>query len=143
VGIFVTLFVLVHSRMGLAFQAIREDELAAQTLGLNTVKYKLFNFTMGCFLGGILGAFYAHYLGVLAPTPEEFGVPRTVEILTITYVGGRGTLWGSIFAAFVLIGFQEYFRPLGTWRLVMFGSLLILTILIAPKGLAPLWRRLW
>jgi branched-chain amino acid transport system permease protein len=43
----------------------------------------------------------------------------------------------------VLIGFQEYFRPLGTWRLVMFGSLLILTILIAPKGLAPLWRRLW
>ena len=44
--------------------------------------------------------FYAHYLGILSPTPEEFGVPRTVEILTVCYVGGRGTLWGSLFAGF-------------------------------------------
>src|SRR5690606_20806583 len=81
---------LVRSRYGLACEALREDELATQSLGLNTTKYKLINFTVASFFAGIMGAFYAHYLGILSPTPEEFGVYRTVEILTITYVGGRG-----------------------------------------------------
>ena len=90
-----------------------------------------------------MGAYYAHYIGILSPTPEEFGVPRTVEILTITYVGGRGTLWGSLFAAFLLIGFQEYFRSLEAWRLVIYGALLIGVILFLPKGLASLRKHVW
>ena len=98
---------------------------------------------MACFLTGVLGSFYAHYLGILSPTPEEFGVPRTVEILTVCYVGGRGTLWGSLFAAFLLIGFQEYFRELEAWRLVMYGALLILIMLFAPKGLGGLKKYVW
>ena len=83
---------LVRSKIGLAFRAIREDQLATESLGLNATRYKLINFTVACFLTGVLGAFHAHYLGILSPTPEEFGVPRTVEILTVRYVGGRGTL---------------------------------------------------
>jgi branched-chain amino acid transport system permease protein len=134
---------LVRSKVGLAFRAIREDQLASESLGLNATRYKLINFTVACFLTGVLGAFYAHYLGILTPTPEEFGVPRTVEILTVCYVGGRGTLWGSLFAGFLLIGFQEYFRALEAWRLVMYGALLILVMLFAPKGLAGLRRYLW
>lgn len=134
---------LVKSRYGLAFEALREDQLATQSLGLNTTKYKLYNFTIASFLAGIMGAFYAHYLGILSPTPEEFGVYRTVEILTITYVGGRGSLWGSIFAAFLLIGFQEYFRGLGPWRLVIFGSVLIFVMLFARRGLAGLKKYVW
>ena len=90
---------LVRSKIGLAFRAIREDQLATESLGLNATRYKLINFTVACFLTGAR-AFYAHYLGILSPTPEEFGVPRTVEILTVCYVGGRGTLWGSLFRAF-------------------------------------------
>lgn len=134
---------LVRSRIGLAFRAVREDQLATESLGLNTTKYKLINFTVACFFTGVVGSFYAHYLGILSPTPEEFGVPRTVEILTIAYVGGRGTLWGSLFAAFLLIGFQEYFRELEAWRLVMYGALLIGVILFAPKGLAGLKKYVW
>lgn len=134
---------LVKSRYGLAFEALREDQLATQSLGLNTTKYKLYNFTIASFLAGVMGAFYAHYLGILSPTPEEFGVYRTVEILAITYVGGRGSLWGSLFSAFLLIGFQEYFRGLGPWRLVIFGSVLIFVMLFARRGLAGLKKYVW
>ena len=134
---------LVKSRYGLAFEALREDQLATQSLGLNTTKYKLYNFTIASFFAGVMGAFYAHYLGILSPTPEEFGVYRTVEILTFTYVGGRGTLWGSLFASFMLIGFQEYFRGIGPWRLVIFGSVLIFVMLFARRGLAGLKKYLW
>jgi branched-chain amino acid transport system permease protein len=141
--ILLLMHLLVRSKIGLAFRAIREDQLATESLGLNTTRYKLINFTVACFFTGVIGAFYAHYLGILSPTPEEFGVPRTVEILTIAYVGGRGTLWGSLFAAFLLIGFQEYFRELEAWRLVMFGALLIIVMIFAPKGLAGLKRYLW
>lgn len=141
--IFVVMYLLVHSKVGLAFKAIREDQLATESLGVNTTKYKILNFTIACFLTGVIGAFYAHYLGILSPTPEEFGVPRTVEILTVAYVGGRGTLWGSLFAGFLLIGFQEYFRELEAWRLVMFGALLISVMIFAPKGLSGLKRYVW
>jgi branched-chain amino acid transport system permease protein len=141
--IMIAMHLLVRSRVGLAFKAVREDQLATESLGLNATRYKLINLTVACFLTGVVGSYYAHYLGILSPTPEEFGVPRTVEILTIAYVGGRGTLWGSLFAAFLLIGFQEYFRELEAWRLVMFGALLILVMLFAPKGLAGLKRYVW
>jgi branched-chain amino acid transport system permease protein len=133
----------VRSKIGLAFQALREDELATESLGLSATRYKLLNFTVASFCTGVIGAYYAHYLGILTPTPEEFGVPRSVEVLTITYIGGRGSLWGSLFAGFLLIGFQEYFRALGAWRLVMFGGLLIFVMLFARKGLWGLKSRLW
>ena len=141
--ILLAMALLVRSKIGLAFKALREDELATESLGLSATKYKLLNFTVASFLTGVMGAYYAHYLGILSPTPEEFGVPRTVEILTIAYVGGRGTLWGSLFAGFLLIGFQEYFRGLGPWRLVMFGALLIFVMLFARRGLAGLKRYVW
>ena len=141
--IMAAMWLLVRSRIGLAFRAIREDQLATESLGLNATKYKLINLTVACFLTGVLGSFYAHYLGILSPTPEEFGVPRTVEILTVCYVGGRGTLWGSLFAGFLLVGFQEYFRELEAWRLVMYGALLIAVMLFVPKGIAGLKKYVW
>ncbi len=141
--VFGAMWALVNSRVGLAFKAIREDQLATASLGLNTTTYKLVNFTVACALTGVVGAWYAHYIGILSPTPEEFGVPRTVEVLTIAYVGGRGSLFGSLFAAFLLIGFQEYFRELEAWRLVMFGGLLIGVMIFAPKGLAGLKKYVW
>lgn len=134
---------LVRSKFGLAFKALREDELATESLGLSTTKYKLINFTIGSFLTGVMGGYYGHYLGILSPTPEEFGVYRTVEILTITYIGGRGSLWGALFGAFLIVGFQEYFRGLGPYRLVLFGALLIFVMLFARRGLAGLKKYVW
>lgn len=134
---------LVRSRYGLAFKALREDELATESLGLSTTKYKLFNFTIGSALCGVMSGYYAHYLGILSPTPEEFGILRTVEILTITYIGGRGSLWGPLFGAALIVGFQEYFRGLGAWRLVIFAVLLIVVMLFFRRGLAGLKKYIW
>ncbi len=134
---------LVSSRIGLAFKAIREDQLATESLGLSATRYKLLSFTVASFFTGVMGSYYAHYLGILTPSPEEFGVSRTVEVLTVAYVGGRGTLWGSLFAGLLLVGFQEYFRSLGAWRLIMYGALLIIVMLFAPKGLAGLKKYVW
>ncbi|UCH21910.1 MAG: branched-chain amino acid ABC transporter permease [Deltaproteobacteria bacterium] len=141
--IFAIASLMVHSRIGLSFKAIREDQLATETLGLSATKYKLINFTTACFFTGLIGAFYAHYIGILTPDPTEFGVPRTVEVLTVAYVGGRGTLWGSILSGFLLIGFQEYFRGLGAWRLVMYGVLLITVMIYAPKGISSIKKYIW
>ncbi|MDJ0816906.1 MAG: branched-chain amino acid ABC transporter permease [Desulfobacterales bacterium] len=134
---------MVNSRIGLSFKAIREDQLATETLGLSPTKYKLINFTTACFFTGLIGAYYGHYIGILTPDPTEFGVPRTVEVLTVAYVGGRGTLWGSVAAAFLLIGFQEYFRELGAWRLVLYGVLLIFVMIYAPKGISSVRKYIW
>ena len=141
--IFAIAALMVSSRIGLSFKAIREDQLATETLGLSATKYKLINFTTACFFTGLIGAYYAHYIGILTPDATEFGVPRTVEVLTVAYVGGRGTLWGSILAGFILIGFQEYFRQLGAWRLVMYGALLIAVMIYAPKGLSSFKKYIW
>src|SRR5262249_16324913 len=125
-----------RSRIGLAFRAIRDDDLATGTLAIDVVRYKLFCFAVASFCTGVIGAFYAHYIGILTPASEEFGVPRTVEVLTIAFFGGRGTLWGSVRSATILIGIQEVFRTINVWRLVIYGAFLIVSLLIFPRGLA-------
>jgi branched-chain amino acid transport system permease protein len=134
---------LVNSNAGRAFKAIRDDELAAESLGLSATKYKLINFSIASFFTGIVGAFYAHYIGILSPSPTEFGVSRTIEVLTVTYLGGRGTLFGPIFSGFLIVGFQEALRGIGAWRLILFGALLISVMLFFPRGLATLKKWLW
>jgi branched-chain amino acid transport system permease protein len=141
--VYVILYAIVRSKIGLVFKAIRDDELGTSVLGVNVVHYKLFNFVVATFFVGIFGAFYAHYIGILVPTPEEFGIQRTVEILTIAYVGGRGTLWGSLLGALFLVGMQEVLRDLQEWRLVIYGLSLILIITLFPSGLAGALREIW
>ena len=83
----------MKSRYGLAFEALREDQLATQNLGFNTTEQKLMASPSPAFSQESWGP-TPHYFGILSPIPEEFGVDRTVEILTISYVGGRRALWG-------------------------------------------------
>jgi branched-chain amino acid transport system permease protein len=136
VVVYALLHAIVRSRIGLVFKAIRDDELGTSVLGVDVVRYKLFNFVVASFFVGVFGAFYAHYIGILVPTSEEFGIQRTVEILTIAYVGGRGTLWGSLLGALFLVGLQELLRDLQEWRLVIYGLSLIVIITLFPSGLA-------
>lgn len=131
---------IVNSQVGLAFKAIREDEIKASTMGVNVLIFKVLSVTLSCFFAGILGGFYAHYIGVL--TPDVLASSLTVEILTITYVGGRGSLWGPFVTAFILIFFTEILRPLVIVRLIVYGLLLIIVILLYPKGLAPYLQKL-
>lgn len=134
--IYACLKFLVTSPTGLIFRAIRDDELGASVLGVRVVRYKLLNFAVATGFMGLLGAFYAYYIGVLVPSGQDFGIPRTVEILVVAYVGGRGTLWGALLGAAALIGVQEGFRSLEEWRLVVYGAFLVTVLLVFPRGLA-------
>ena len=134
--IYGTLHVLVRSRIGLVFKAIRDDQLGASVLGFDVMLYKLLNFAVASFFIGVVGAFYGNYIGILVPTMQEFGIARSTEILTIAYVGGRGTLWGSLLGAFALIGLQEGFTIVNEWRLVLYGGFLVVVLMVFPQGLA-------
>jgi len=139
ISILIVLYLIVNSKLGLAFKAIREDEMASEVLGLHTTRYNVLNLTLSCFFAGTLGSFFVHYLGFL--DPDLLGVATTIEVLTYTYVGGRATLWGSFLASFILIGFLELARPLLISRLIFYGALLILVMLLFPTGLAGIFKK--
>ena len=107
----VTWFILkriARSHIGLAFKAIGQNMDAAKTSGINPTRYRIMNFTVSCALAGWVGAFYAHFIGIL--TPDFLHTAKTVEFLVIVYIGGRGTLWGGFAVAFPFIWFTEMLR---------------------------------
>lgn len=136
-------FVLTHitkSNVGMAFRAIGQDLEAAGSSGINATKYKVMNFTISCLIAGLIGGFYAHYIGVL--TPQVMHTSRTVEIMAIAYIGGRGTIWGGLVCAMIMIPAMEYMKDLEELRLILYGALMIIVMIFYPKGLAGLWESL-
>jgi branched-chain amino acid transport system permease protein len=137
---FIVLSLLVSTRMGLAFRAIGENVDAARASGINPVRYRVVNFTISCGFAGLMGAFYAHYYGVL--TPDVMSTAQTVQVLVVAYLGGRGTLWGPALAAFpIVFGTQWLNTNLTQYpglNLVIYGAILILVTIFFPGGLAEL-----
>jgi branched-chain amino acid transport system permease protein len=127
-----------RTKMGLAFRAIGQNMEAARTSGINPVFYRLINFTLSCALAGWLGGFYAHYYGIL--TPDVMHTSKTVEILAVAYIGGRGSLWGGAAVAFPFIFAMELVRSslsnLPGLNLLLYGLLLILVMIYYPGGFA-------
>jgi branched-chain amino acid transport system permease protein len=137
-----------RSRLGAYLVAIREDEDAAEALGVDTFRFKLAAIVLSAFLTGLGGAFYANYLFSLQPN-AVFGIPLSVEIIIRPIVGGAGTLLGPILGSLILSPLAEvarvYFaRPGWTGlHLVVYGLLLIGTVLFLPQGAYPHVRRAW
>jgi branched-chain amino acid transport system permease protein len=125
----------VRSRWGLITQAIRDSQVAAESLGVNLTRYKLGNFAMSAFLAGLAGAVYAHYILVLTPT-SVLGITLMVHIIAITLIGGIATLQGPLVGALVLTVSSETLRMAGDHRMLMVGLLIIVVILFLPGGLA-------
>ncbi len=127
---------VVRSKMGLAFQAIGQNMDAARTSGINPIYYRVFNFTMSCAIAGVLGGFYAHYYGIL--TPDIMHTSKTVEVLAVAYIGGRGSLWGGAVIAFPFIFLMEIVRSsltnLPGLNLVIYSLVLILVMIYYPGG---------
>ncbi len=134
VGIYVVLTMIVNSNVGLAFRAIGQNLLAARTSGVNPTRYKVINWTIACAVAGLLGSFYAHFIGIL--TPDMMHFKHTVEVLALAYIGGRGTLWGGLIASFLVTPTFEYLKPLMAVRLIIYGFLLILVMMVYPRGLS-------
>ena len=134
-------------RFGVYLSAIREDEGAAEAVGVPTFRYKMFAMVVSSFLTGIGGTFYAFYLFSLQPN-TVFGIPLSVEIIIRPIVGGAGTLFGPIVGSFILSPLAEltrlYFAAGGGWagvHLIVYGVLLVVVVLFFPQGAVPWLRR--
>ena len=127
---------VTRTRMGLAFKAIGQNMEAARTSGLNPLFYRVSNFVLSCALAGVLGGFYAHYYGIL--TPDIMHTSKTVEVLAVAYIGGRGSLWGGAAIAFPFIIVMELIRSslsnLPGLNLLLYGLLLIVVMIYYPGG---------
>jgi branched-chain amino acid transport system permease protein len=131
--VLIIIFLRVNSsQIGRIIEAIREEEDAAQGMGINLTKYKIFTFSIGAFIAGIGGGFYAHYAQFIEPS--NFGMNQTLEIIIFSIFGGIETFWGSIFGASFLTLLPEWLRPLKEWRMFMYGFVLLLMMVIRPKG---------
>lgn len=134
----------VRSNMGLAFRAIGQNMEAARTSGINPTYYRILNFTLSCALAGWLGGFYAHYMGIL--TPDFMHTSKTVEVLAVAYIGGRGTLWGGPFIAIPFLIAMELIRSgfsnLPGIHLVIYGLFLIVVMIHLPGGVASVYLNL-
>jgi branched-chain amino acid transport system permease protein len=123
------------SRVGRAWEATREDEDAAELMGVPTFKFKLLAFAMGAFIGGLSGALFAGKQGFISPG----GFPLLLSILFIAavVVGGAGNRWGVMLGAVVVAYFPERFREFQDWRVLVFGLALMLLAIFRPQGLLP------
>jgi branched-chain amino acid transport system permease protein len=129
---------ILNSRIGLAFAAIRENELEARAAGIDPVRYKLFAFMISAYFSGVAGALEIHYLGYISP--EIFGVDISFWPIIYSIAGGLGTLAGPIIGTIVITliwdGLQSF--GLSYARFIIIGVLLILIIIFLPKGLVSL-----
>lgn len=137
-AIFITLR-LQHSRVGRAWEAMREDETVAGAMGINTLQHKLMAFAIGAAFAGLGGALFAarnQFTG-----PEDFNLMVSINVLAVVIVGGMGSIPGVIAGAFVLKGIPEILREMANYRVILFGVLLVVMMLLRPEGLFPSSRR--
>ena len=124
---------LVYSGGGLAFRAVREDEVAAESLGIPTTRVKVEAFLVASFFAGVAGALFAHSEGYIHT--NSFSFVRSFELVAFVVLGGLGSLSGAILAAATLTAAPELLRGLGEWRMVLYAVLLIATMILRPQGL--------
>jgi len=141
--VYITLRLVVRSKFGLAFRAIGQNFDAARASGINPTYYRVFNFTLSAFFAGWLGGFYAHYFGSLTPD-TLMHTSKTVEVLALAYIGGRGSMWGGMAIAFPFVFFIEFLRSnlteLPGLHLVIYGVLMILIMIYYPNGFAGFYN---
>jgi len=130
---------LTTFRLGRAFHAVRDNEPLAASAGIDPLKYRLLAFTIAAGLAGAVGALYVHYLSVMCP--EEMTVALTVNLLVIVFLGGVGSLRGVLVGAVLFTALPEVLRLAPTWRLVIYGGLLLLVVIRSPGGIESLLRR--
>lgn len=137
IGMLVLIIILLQnflrSTYGRAIKAVREDEIAANSNGINVFRYKMVGFVIASFIGGLGGALYAPIIGFIKPDIASFN--NSVNMLIYVVLGGMGSITGSVVAAFVLTYLQEFLRILGNFRLLFYPVVLIAVMLFRPQGL--------
>lgn len=120
---------LVYSRTGRAVMAIRDNRIAAESVGINITKYKLIAFTISSSMAGVAGALYSHNLSTLTALPKNFGYNMSIMILVFVVLGGIGNMRGSVIAAVILTILPELLRGLSDYRMLIYAIVLIVMML--------------
>lgn len=121
------------SRFGRALRAVRGDEIAAEAMGINVTLYKVQSFALGAFIAGIGGGLYAHFMGYI--NPSDFGFLKSVDILSMIVLGGLGSITGSVIGATILSAAPEFLRFMASYRMLVYGGLLVCMMIFRPNGL--------
>jgi branched-chain amino acid transport system permease protein len=136
--VFIVIFILhrlEYSRVGRAWVAIREDEDAAELMGVNTFKFKLWAFTIGAGIGGLAGVHYAGKVGFI--NPDNFPLQLSILFLAAVVLGGSGNMYGAIFGAILVAYMPERLRNFADKRVFVFGIVLVLMMVFRPEGILP------
>ena len=144
VAAFVLCHVLLKSRVGYYWQAIREDEIAARSLGIDTFRYKMYAVVISAGMTAVAGVFFAFYYNNLFPE-QVFHISRSIELILGPIIGGIGTLFGPIIGAFLLTGLSEMMQELLTMlgldapgaKQVFYGACLLVVVMALPDGIWP------
>ncbi len=126
------------SRVGRAFEAIREDETAAELMGVNTFRFKLLAYALGAVFGGLAGAFFSARMRFVSP--ESFTFIESAMVLSMVVLGGMGSIPGVILGALALVALPEMFREFELYRMLAFGGAMAVMMLVRPAGLWPAAR---
>jgi len=136
--ILIVIFVLTRlekSRVGRAWAAVREDEDAAELMGVDTFKFKLWAFAIGAAIGGLAGSLYASKVGFI--NPDNFQLQLSILFLAAVVLGGTGSMYGVIMGGFLVAWIPERFRGFSTRRYFVFGVVLVLVMVFRPQGIIP------
>jgi branched-chain amino acid transport system permease protein len=121
------------SRMGRALRAIREDEVAAEAMGINSTFYKTLAFAIGSAFAGLAGALYAFQVRFISP--NDFSVMLAFIIYLYIVLGGMGNIYGAILGTVILTLVPEYLRVIEDWRMVLYGLFLVIIVIFRPQGI--------
>jgi branched-chain amino acid transport system permease protein len=124
---------LAHSTHGRALFAVRDDEIAAEALGVDTTSYKVLAFVLGALFAGIAGGLSAHNDSYL--NPSSFTFIRSIEVIAMVVLGGMGSISGAVLAAIILTLLPEVLRPVKEYRMVIYSLMLIVLMITRPGGL--------
>ncbi len=125
---------LKRSSLGRSMISIREDEIAAQAMGVNIARQKVLAFVIAAFFAGVAGGLFAHEAGVII-SPQDAGFQRSFDYVIMTVLGGRGSITGVMLAAGILTALPEFLRDFEQYRLIVYALLLIIMMLVRPQGL--------
>jgi len=130
---------LNNSRVGRAWIALREDEDVSQMMGVNTTYVKLLAFSIGAMIGGIGGAIFSAWQGSIFP--DNFNLFVSINVLCLIIIGGMGSIPGVVIGAFALIALPDILRKFSDYRMLLFGFLLVVMMIVRPEGFIPSRRR--
>ncbi len=131
---------IAKSKIGRTFSAIREDDLAAEAMGVNVTRYKIIAFVISAMFAGLAGGLFGTFSGVTSP--DSFTFDDSISFLCMSVVGGNKTIIGAVVGAFVLTGLSEALRVFQGTRLIIYGLILIFTVIYMPNGLVGILEKL-